>query len=610
MEATIRRLFGRLIMNTTKETLKLFWGHAKRYPRYIAGLLISAPITILLHQFLPPLIVATVLERLASGDFNPNDWWGSFGGDLLTYAALTFLGGVVAWRVVIWLIWRLEIKVQRDLYDRVFRHLIALDSNFHANNFGGSLVSQTAKLNSAYITIADTALFDIYTFVIAIMASSYILWPRAPIFVIAMLVIVVLFVIAATLVSRKVRALNAQEAEAGNKLTGFLADAITNVAAVKSFSHGEPEQKRFMGSVENWITAERRVMRATLTQQASFSSVTSTLGVSSLVLGVVSVVVFKADVSVVFLTVAFANNIGQRLWDFSQRTLRNYNRALGDAKAMVEILHREPAVKDIAKPKALSIKKGAIALNNMTFAHADSKDDVLFTGLNLHIAAGKKIGLVGHSGSGKTTLTRLLLRFANIQGGSITIDGQDIAKVSQDDLRRNIAYVPQEPLLFHRSLRENIAYGRPDATEEEIREAASKAHAAEFIEKLPNGYDTEVGERGVKLSGGQRQRIAIARAILKDAPILVLDEATSALDSESEKLIQSALWELMKGRTAIVIAHRLSTIQRMDEIVVLEDGKILEKGSHDTLLKKRGVYAELWAHQSGGFIQEDTSVEK
>lgn len=597
-------------MNTTKETLKLFWGHAKRYPRYIAGLLISAPITILLHQFLPPLIVATVLERLASGDFNPNDWWGSFGGDLLTYAALTFLGGVVAWRVVIWLIWRLEIKVQRDLYARVFRHLMALDANFHANNFGGSLVSQTAKLNSAYITIADTALFDIYTFIIAIMASSYILWPRAPIFVIAMLVIVVLFVIAATLVSRKVRALNAQEAEAGNKLTGFLADAITNVAAVKSFSHGEPEQKRFMGSVENWITAERRVMRATLTQQASFSSVTSTLGVSSLVLGVVSVVVFKADVSVVFLTVAFANNIGQRLWDFSQRTLRNYNRALGDAKAMVEILHREPAVKDIAKPKALSIKKGAIALNNMTFAHADSKDDVLFTGLNLHIAAGKKIGLVGHSGSGKTTLTRLLLRFANIQGGSITIDGQDIAKVSQDDLRRNIAYVPQEPLLFHRSLRENIAYGRPDATEEEIREAARKAHAAEFIEKLPNGYDTEVGERGVKLSGGQRQRIAIARAILKDAPILVLDEATSALDSESEKLIQSALWELMKGRTAIVIAHRLSTIQRMDEIVVLEDGKILEKGSHDTLLKKRGVYAELWAHQSGGFIQEDTSVEK
>lgn len=597
-------------INTTKETLKLFWGHAKRYPGYIVGLAISTPITILLHQFVPPLIVAAVLERLASGNFNPGDWWGSFGNELLLYAGITFFSGVIAWRIVIWCIWQLEVRVVRDLYERVFMHLMRLDSNFHANNFGGSLVSQTSKLKGAYITIADTTVFDIYTFIFALIFSSYILWPQAPLFVIAMLILVAFFVAVSVFISRKIRELNTKEAEAGNKLTGFLADAITNVAAVKSFSHGNSEQKRFMGGVNNWVKAERRVMSASLMQQMGFASVTSSLGVLSLVLGVVSVVVFKADASVVFLTVAYTNNIGQRLWEFSQRTLRNYNRALGDSQAMIEILNREPAVKDVAKPNALAVKKGAIAFNGMTFAHTDSKDDVLFTGLDLHIAAGKKIGLVGHSGSGKTTLTRLLLRFANIQGGSITIDGQDIAKVSQDDLRRSIAYVPQEPLLFHRSLRENIAYGKPDATEEEIREATRKAHAAEFIEKLPNGYDTEVGERGVKLSGGQRQRIAIARAIIKDAPILVLDEATSALDSESERLIQSALWELMKGRTAIVIAHRLSTIQRMDEIVVLDDGKILEKGSHDTLLKKGGVYAELWAHQSGGFIQEDVSVEK
>jgi ATP-binding cassette, subfamily B, bacterial len=613
LEAAIWRLFGRLIMkkiSTNKETLKLFWGHAKRYPGYVAGLLISTPITILCHQFIPPLIVAAVLERLASGDFNPNDWWGSFGSELLLYAAITYFSGVLAWRIVIWFIWQLEIRVKRDLYNRVFTQLMKLDSNFHANNFGGSLVSQTNKFVGAYVTIADTTLFDIYTFIFALTFSSFILWSKAPLFVIAMLALVAFFVVVAIFISKKIRELNTKEAEAGNKLTGFLADAITNVAAVKSFSHGKSEQKRFMGGVDNWVSAERRVMRASLAQQMGIASVTSTMGALSLVLGVVSVVVFKADASVVFLTVAYTNNIAQRLWEFSQRTLRNYNRALGDSKAMVEILHREPAVKDVAKPKVLDVTKGAIAFNDMTFAHADSKNDVLFTGLNLKIAAGKKIGLVGHSGSGKTTLTRLLLRFANIQGGSITVDGQDIAKVSQDDLRRSIAYVPQEPLLFHRSLRDNIAYGKPDATEEEIHEAARKAHAAEFIEKLPNGYDTEVGERGVKLSGGQRQRIAIARAIIKDAPILVLDEATSALDSESEKLIQSALWELMKGRTAIVIAHRLSTIQRMDEIVVLDDGKILEKGSHDTLLKKGGVYAELWAHQSGGFIQEDESVEK
>jgi ATP-binding cassette subfamily B protein len=212
--------------------------------------------------------------------------------------------------------------------------------------------------------------------------------------------------------------------------------------------------------------------------------------------------------------------------------------------------------------------------------------------------------VVGHSGSGKTTLTRLLLRFSDIESGAIMIDGQDIGNVTQKSLRESIAYVPQEPMLFHRSLRENIAYGKPNATMKEITAAAEKANALEFIKKLPDGFETTVGERGVKLSGGQRQRIAIARAILKDAPILVLDEATSALDSDSEKLIQDALSKLMKGRTSIVVAHRLSTIAKLDRIIVLEDGQIAEQGSHDELLKQKGTYAKLWAHQSGGFIEE------
>jgi ATP-binding cassette subfamily B protein len=211
---------------------------------------------------------------------------------------------------------------------------------------------------------------------------------------------------------------------------------------------------------------------------------------------------------------------------------------------------------------------------------------------------------VGHSGSGKTTFTRLLLRFSDIDGGQILIDGQNIAHITQDDLHRHIAYVPQEPLLFHRSIAENIAYGKDEADEATIKKTAELAHAAEFIDNLPKGYETLVGERGVKLSGGQRQRVAIARAMIKDAPILVLDEATSALDSESEKLIQSALWKLMQGRTAIVIAHRLSTIQKMDRIVVLDNGKIVEQGSHQELLKKNGTYAALWAHQSGGFLED------
>ena len=233
------------------------------------------------------------------------------------------------------------------------------------------------------------------------------------------------------------------------------------------------------------------------------------------------------------------------------------------------------------------------------------KPDVylLHDDFNLEIPAGRSIGLVGVSGSGKTTLTKLLLRFADVNEGGIFIDGQDIRDVTQKSLREAIAYVPQESSLFHRSIFENIAYGRPDATDEEVYEAARLANADEFIAGLPNGYDTLVGERGVKLSGGQRQRIAIARAILKDAPILVLDEATSALDSESEAAIQGALANLMEGRTSIVVAHRLSTIAGLDEIVVLNDGKIVEQGSHKELLKKNGEYAKLWSRQSGAFLK-------
>jgi ATP-binding cassette subfamily B protein len=591
----------------TTQTIRYYWRHMRKYRGKLFGLAWSVPAATLLLGFVPSYIISRILQRISAGHFTQGQLWSSFGPDLLAYAVVVLLAGVVLWRVAVYYVWTLEIAVVCDIYREVFDHLMAMDSNFHSNRFSGSLVTQTNKLASAYITLADAVIFEAGTLVLAFIFTFVILWPRVPWIAAFLLAFAVLFILLALRVSRRVRELRGEEAEAETKLTGRLADSITNIMAVKSFAGAGTERKLFNKALTTSANASHNVLRATTRQDAIFGAGTTSAGAVSLVLAVASLVLFHSNVGTAFLVISYSSSIGQRLWDFVRGTLRSFNRGLGDARAMVEIMSIQPEVKDPLHPEKPHMKTGQISFTHMNFTHPDSRtDDTLFADFNLDIAAGEKIGLVGHSGSGKSTLTRLLLRFSDVDGGEITIDGQNIAHVAQDDLRKAIAYVPQEPLLFHRSIRENIAYGKPDATQKEIEAAARKAYAHDFIGTLPHGYDTLVGERGVKLSGGQRQRIAIARAILKDAPILVLDEATSALDSESEKLIQAALWQLMEGRTAIVIAHRLSTIQKMDRIIVLEDGTIAEQGTHQSLLQQKATYATLWAHQSGGFIEETT----
>ncbi len=293
-------------------------------------------------------------------------------------------------------------------------------------------------------------------------------------------------------------------------------------------------------------------------------------------------------------------------FNYINSMMQRMNRAVGDAAEMTKILDEPRLVEDAPGAPGLVVRDGVIDFEDLTFRYPDAaENDYVFHYLSLHVPAGQRVGLVGHSGSGKTTLTKLLLRLSDVQQGHILVDGQDVSACTQQSLRRQIAYVPQEALLFHRSIRENISYGRPDATDAEIREAARLANAMEFIDRLPAGLETMVGERGVKLSGGQRQRVAIARAILADCPILVLDEATSALDSESEALVQDALKNLMAGRTSIVVAHRLSTVAALDRIVVLEEGKIVEDGTHAELSQAGGVYEGLWDRQSGAFLETD-----
>jgi ABC-type multidrug transport system fused ATPase/permease subunit len=292
-----------------------------------------------------------------------------------------------------------------------------------------------------------------------------------------------------------------------------------------------------------------------------------------------------------------------RLWDLGNALKKLYE-AFADATEMVEILNTPHDITDAPNASTLRVAKGAIVFKDVNFSFNESRG--ILSDFNLEIPSHQKVALVGPSGAGKTTITKLMLRFYDVTSGGIYIDNQNIAKATQRSLRNSVAFVPQEPVLFHRTLMDNIRYGRRDATDEEVMEAAKQAHCEEFIAKTPHGYQTYVGERGIKLSGGERQRIAIARAILKDAPILVLDEATSSLDSESESLIQDALEKLMEGKTVIAIAHRLSTVMKMDRIVVIENGAVVTSGTHDELVAHEGgLYKKLWEIQAGGFLTDD-----
>jgi len=587
----------------TKQTMRYYWRHARAYPKHIAGLALAIPFTVVVNNILPPIILADVLNKLSRHQFVAHDVWASFGPELILYLVIELAGGIIGWRIVDWLDFRLEGNVERDIAREVFEHLQKQSANFHANHFGGSMVSQTNKLMGSYIRFADTSVFSVLPLLFTIAFVCIVLGRISVWYALVLLVFAIIYIVSSFYVTRPVRRLGAEQATRESAQTGILADAITNVMAIKSFAGSRQENKRFAKATDHTRAGLYSMLRDHQRQQMYFGSVMSVITASSLLMAVVGVVLFGANIATVFLLVSYTSTITSQLFQFSNSSLRTYNRALGDASDMIEILGITPEILDPPRPEKVRIGRGDIVFDSVTFQH-DGSDTAIFHDFTLHIKPGEKVGLVGHSGSGKTTFTRLLLRFSDIQDGAITIDGQNIAAITQDDLRRHIAYVPQEPMLFHRSIRENISYGEPGASQAAIEGVAKMASAHDFIRQLPQGYDTLVGERGVKLSGGQRQRVAIARAMLKNAPILVLDEATSALDSESEVLIQDALWKLMEGRTAIVIAHRLSTIQKMDRIVVLDNGKVVEQGSHQELLQTAGTYAKLWAHQSGGFIEE------
>lgn len=586
--------------------MRLILGHygreLRKHKLYVLGLLLLVPIGIFCNTFASTYIVSNVIDHLSKSGRVPLDQlWSTFGWQIGLFITAAIVGELIVWRLVILLIWKLEIKVQFNLYNTCFEYLSNQSAQFHADKFGGSLVSQTNKFVSSYVRLADTFVFNFLPFVWTMIFTLAILGSRVPLFALALAVIAAIFISISALSYSRIARLNEEQSITDTRLSGQIADMISNVMAVKSFSAEKREMDRFRSLNTDAASAARRVMRATIQRDIGFAGSLTTIMLVMFLSILIGQASFGITVGTMILMLSYSLNMFNQLWQVNG-IARSYNRVYGDALPMAKTLREPVHIRNNTRPQPAHITKGQIDLQEVTFKYADSLEN-LFNKLNLSIRPGERVGLVGHSGSGKTTITNLLLRFEDIDDGAITIDGQNIRDISQTDLRSHIAYVPQQPLLFHRSLRENITYGKPTASEKHIVQAAKDANALEFIEKLPSKFETLVGERGVKLSGGQRQRIAIARAMLKDAPILILDEATSALDSESEVLIQDALWKLMEGRTAIVIAHRLSTIQKMDRIIVLDNGTISEEGSHHELLAKKGAYAKLWAHQSGGFME-------
>ena len=584
----------------SKEIFRLFWKTSAPYKHRRNLAIFFAILTVAMNLFAGPLIIAQLLSIIQHNQLHDTK---SLWTLIALYGVSELWTSVIGNRLITYIVWTFETAMQRDLYARCFSKLTNQTLFFHSNKFGGSLVSQTNKLVGAVESFWDTIIWSILPLIISLVGSiiilSTLLWQYA----LFLLIFSIVFSLVVYYGSKPMAKLTKKEAKASNKLNGQLADVISNILAVKSSGAEATEQKFFTKTVNSWRNSSLDIMRGFLKISTVYSSISMTIKVSAAAFAVYAAQNNLISVAAVYLIITYTSSVTRELWSMNG-IMRNYNRIIGNANDMVEILQTPTTLINKSSSK-LEVTSGEISMDKITFTHDEGQGDTLFHDFSLEIKPGEKIGLVGASGSGKTTLTKLLLRFADIDSGKITIDGQDISEVTQASLRAKIAYVPQEPLLFHRSVRENIAYGRPDATDTEIEEAAKKAGAYDFIVGLKDGFDTMVGERGIKLSGGQRQRVAIARAILKDAPILVLDEATSALDSESEALIQKSLETLMENRTSIVIAHRLSTIAKLDRIIVLKNGKIVEDGSHDELInKKRGVYAKLWARQSGGFIEE------
>ncbi|WP_413111739.1 ABC transporter ATP-binding protein [Thaumasiovibrio sp. DFM-14] len=488
------------------------------------------------------------------------------------------------------------------------RYLLRQSISFYQDDFAGRIAT---KVMQTSLSIRETVmkLLDVMVYVSVYFTSMLFMIAKADTrLMLPMLVWLVAYVGIQWHFVPKLKRVSTEQADARSTMTGRIVDSYTNISTVKLFAHTDNEEKYAKEGMETFLDTVYRQMRLVTGINLSVEAINYLLvfiiGAVSIGLWVTNAITVGAITIAISLALRLNGMSHWIMWEIS--TLFENIGTVADGMAT---LSKPTEILDDDNASELNVSKGEITFNNVSFHYGEEKG--VLENLNLHIKPGEKVGLVGRSGAGKSTLVNLLMRFHDVENGTISVDGQDIRTVTQESLRAKIGMVTQDTSLLHRSIKENILYGKPDASHEELLNATQQAQAHEFITTLsdPHGntaYDAQVGERGVKLSGGQRQRIAISRVLLKDAPILLLDEATSALDSEVEAAIQESLYELMKGKTVIAIAHRLSTIAAMDRLIVLDKGQIVEQGSHQELVNNKGIYAQLWAHQTGGFIGIET----
>lgn len=580
----------------TKVTFKIYIKHLLEYKLMLFVIFSSVVISSLLNM-VTPLLYKKFFDILTASQLGVST------SDLLRVVIWIFVINIISvftWRTAVFASIYMYSHVMTNLSNYCFSYLHKHSTTFFNNHFVGSLVKRVNRFTRSFEGILDAVTWELIPLLVSVVVATIVLFSRSTILGTAVLVWSATLVFINYLFSIYKLKYDVQRSLMDSKVTGVLADTITNHSNVSLLVGYERERKLFAK-----VTEELRRLRAFTWLLGDVSHGIQAILMVVLEFGIfyVAIDLYKKGILTVgdfVLIQAYLLTLFNKIWNLG-KVIRDFYERLADADEMAEILDMPHDIVDVRRAKPLNVKKGKVEFCSVDFSYHKTRK--VLNNFNLKILPGERVALVGRSGAGKSTVVKLLLRVYNIGRGRIEIDGQRTSHVTLDSLHESVGYVPQDSMLFHRTLMENIRYGRPKATDKEVIKASKLAHCHEFISEFPYGYDTYVGERGVKLSGGERQRVTIARAILRGSPVLVLDEATSSLDSESEGLIQDALNILMKGKTVMVIAHRLSTIMKMDRIVVMEEGNIVEQGTHKDLInKKNGIYRKLWEMQAGGFL--------